>query len=212
MYQFIIRNLDKIFISFSGLVLFELIQKHHNLKFYKKYHNYYIKNDNIYHIDIYKKDNLNNLNNLKKINKYNKYHDINFINLPYMKNINSISFVIKNNDEYEVFNNINYIEPRDFLYYNNDNIFETILKTLSEKNNTQNFIHLAKINKSDKNIKYKICKNEKALCLYLNDKLVLISDNFNVILMKSIEDEIKYITCSLIIVFFLYNVPFPLKV
>ena len=32
MYQAILKNLDKIFISFSGLVLFELIQKYYNLK------------------------------------------------------------------------------------------------------------------------------------------------------------------------------------
>jgi hypothetical protein len=202
MYQFILRNINKIFISFSGLILFELIKKHQNLKFYKKYNNYYIKNDNIYHIDVYKKDNLNNLNNLNNLKKINKYNDTNFIYIPYLRHINSISFVIKNNEECEVFNNVNYIKPRYSLYYENDNIFETIVKTLSKKNNKQNFIHLAKLNKSNKNIKYKISQNKNSLCLYLNNKLVLISDNFNEILMKSIEDEIKYITCSLIFIFF----------
>jgi hypothetical protein len=203
MYQFILRNLDKIFISFSGLVLFELIQKHYNLKKYRNYNNYYIKNNNIYHIDVYKK---NNLNNRKKYNKYHKYKDINFINIPYLEHLNSIS-IIKNNDTYNVYNNIKYVNPKNFLYYNNDNIFENIVKLLGEKIDTINFINFIKLNKSDKNIRYKISQNKNSMCLYLNDKLVLISDNFNDILIKSMEDEIKYITCSLIFVFFytLYN-------
>ena len=198
MYQFIIRNLDKIFISFSGLVLFELTQKYYNLKNCKQYNNYYIKNEKIYHIDVYKKDNLNNFN---KYNKYNKYNDINFINLPYLKNIKSISFVIKN-DNYKIFNNVKYVKPQKFIYYNNDNIFETIVKMLNEKENIGDFYNLVKSNKNNNNIKYKISQNDKTFCLYLNDKLILISDNQNEILLKSIEDEIKYMFCSLIFAFF----------
>jgi len=197
MYQFILRNLDKIFISFSGLVLFELIQKHYNLKKYRNYNNYYIKNDNIYHIDVYKKNNLNNRKN------YHKYKAINFIYIPYLEHLNSISF-IKNNDIYEVFNNIKYVNPKKFLYYNNDNIFENIVKLLGEKKDTQHFINFIELNKFDKNIRYKISQNKNSMCLYLNDKLLLISDNFNDIIVKSIEDEIKYITCSLIFGIFIY--------
>lgn len=185
----------KIFISFSGLVLFELFQKYYNLKNFKIYKNYCIKTEEIYHIDMYKKD---NFNNFYKINK------INFISIPYLKHINSIS-IIKKDVTFELFNNVKYINPQHFLYYNNDYIFEHIVKELSEKVNTHEFINFSNfINsyKLNKNIKYKISQNQNSICLYKNNKLILIADVNDNILVKSIEDEIKYFTCSLILAFF----------
>ena len=110
---------------------------------------------------------------------------------------------IRNKDNYnKIFNNVKYVKPQKFIYYNNDNIFETIVKMLNEKENIGDFYNLVKSNKNNNNIKYKISQNDKTFCLYLNDKLILISDNQNEILLKSIEDEIKYMFCSLIFAFF----------
>lgn len=201
MYQAILKNLDKIFISFSGLILFELIQKYYNLKNFKVYKNYCIKTKDIYHIDMYKKDNLKNFNNFYKFNNFNK---INFIFIPYLKHINSIS-INKKDDTFEIFNNVKYINPQYFLYYNNDYIFENIVKVLSEKVNTHEFINFANFVNSyklNKNIKYKISQNKNGICLYKNNKLILIADVNDNILIKSIEDEINYFTCSLIFAFF----------
>ena len=203
MYQAILKNLDKIFISFSGLILFELIQKYYNLKKFKIYKNYCIKTGEIYHIDMYKKDNLKNFNNFYKFNNFNK---INFISIPYLKHINSI-YIIKKDDTFEIFNNVKYINPQHFLYYNNDYIFEHIVKELSKKVNTHEFMNFANFVNSyklNKNIKYKISQNQNAICLYKNNKLISIADVNNNILVKSIEDEIKYFTCSLIFAFLLY--------
>ena len=200
MYQAILKNLDKIFISFSGLVLFELIQKYYNLKNFKVYKNYYIKTDEIYHIDMYKKANLKNFNNFNNLNNFNK---INFISIPYLKHINSVS-IIKKDDTFKIYNNIKYINPQNFIYYNNDYIFDNVIKqiTQTENINIKKFSNVVNSYKLNKDIKYKICQNQQSLCLYLDDNLILISDNLNDIFQKGIEDEITYFTCSLIITFF----------
>jgi len=190
MYQIILKNLDKIFISLSGFLLIELFQKYYNLKTLKIYKNYCIKTKEIYHIDMYKKNNLINLKNL------------NFINFPYLQHIKSLSIIIKDNNTHEIFNNVKYIKPQNFLYYKNDFIIENIIKALKEQDNTQEFINLTKLNKLNKNIKYKTSWNQNAICLYKDNKLILITDDNNNIFVKSMEDEIKYFAFLIIFAVF----------
>ena len=216
MKQIIINNLHNVFFVFSGLFLVELIYKYYQLKNYSKYNNkynnLYIEINKIFQIEMYKKDfikfktiHFNKSNSLIKNN-----YDIIQSNIPYLKFNNSITFVIKDNDlnadfnNYDVFNNLKYINPKIYLFYNNndDDIFKIIIKEIKNKqNNKKNidtFVNLINTNKNNKNIKYKVINSGNAYCIYDDKQLIGIGNDRSDILKKSIESEQSYVIMCLI--------------
>jgi hypothetical protein len=117
MKQFILNNIDKICISLGGIFLFEILMKYNNLKYHNEYSNKYsnikIKNEKLYQIEMYKKTNINKIN---KFNKFNKY----FRGLKDNRFQHSISIIFKNDDEYKIYDDAKFINPQNYLFYDNN--------------------------------------------------------------------------------------------
>jgi hypothetical protein len=194
MKQFILNNIDKICISLGGIFLFEILMKYNNLKYHNEYANIKIKNEKIYQIEMYKKTNIN------KINNFNKY----FRGLKDNRFQHSISIIFKNDDEYKIYDDAKFINPQNYLFYDNDKIFDIIINNLYTKKDCNNFLNVVQKYKNDTNIKYKIVQSCYAYCLYDDEKLKYICDDKNDLLYTSIDDNLKYFYISMICGIFAY--------
>lgn len=207
MMNFVINNLDKIFISLSGMFFLEMFMKYHNLKYNNEHDELKIKTEKIFHIEIYKKKytNKNYTNNFLINNVFNKYN----------KFQNSLTIILKNNDtnndtnitnilNYDIYNDVKFINPKNYLFYNNDNIIYTIFDDLIDKKDCIKFLNIVQKNRNIDNIKYKIIKSLNSYCLYENNKLKYISDNKDNLLIKSLDDNFKYLYISLMCGLFIH--------
>lgn len=210
MKEFILNNIDKICISLGGIFLFEILMKYNNLKYYNEYANTKIKNEKIYQIEMYKKTNINNypFNNLfNRHNKLGNLYHIKFINTNLIRNrfFNSLTIVLKNNDtDYKIYNNIQFINPKNYLFYDNDKIFDIIISNLYTKKDCNNFLNVVQKYKNDTNIKYKIIQSCYTYCLYDSDRLIYISNDKNDLLIASLDENLKYFYISIICSIFAY--------
>ena len=205
MKEFILNNIDKICISLGGIFLFEILMKYNNLKYYNEYANIQIKNEKIYQIEMYKKTNINKTNiNKTNINKFNNIFDIKFINIPYNRFLHSISIIFKNDDKYKIYDNAKFINPQNYLFYDNDKIFDIIISNLYTKKDCNNFLNVVQKYKNDTNIKYKIIKSCYTHCLYDSDRLKYICDDKNYLLIASLDENLKYFYISIICSIFAY--------
>lgn len=207
MFDFVRYNLDKICIGIGTFFLLEIGQKYYNLKYYNRYNNYEIKNEKVYHIEQYKKE----LYKPKYVNPrlkfyspilnqnynlFNKLYDIQFLN--------SISIIINENN-YNVFYNKKFLNPKIYLYYNNDDIFRTIVSDLALKKDCKIFFDNIAKYKNDSNIKYKIIQSEKSFCAYNNLNLITLSDSKDDIIKNILENDIAFMSVFFIIGIFFYK-------
>jgi hypothetical protein len=210
MKEFILNNIDKICISLGGIFLFEILMKYNNLKYHNEYANTKIKNEKIYQIEMYKKTNINNypFNNLfNRHNKLGNLYYIKFINTNLIRNrfFNSLTIVLKNNDtDYKIYNNIQFINPKNYLFYDNDKIFDIIISNLYTKKDCNNFLNVVQKYKNYTNIKYKIIQSCYTYCLYDSDRLKYICNDKNDLLIASLDENLKYFYISIICSIFAY--------
>ena len=206
MFDFLKNNLDKICIGIGAFYLLELGQKYYSLKYFNKYYNYEIKNQKVYQLEIYKKK-------IYKIpildNKFNKKYDIKFVNYDYNNNefsfYSSISEINSEiNSEKKIYNDVEFKNPRKYIYYKNNKLLGIFLADLITKINCKKFINILQENKNNDDIKVKLIQSDNSLCLYDNDNLLLISDNKSDILKKVTDENINYMCMSLICAIFLY--------
>lgn len=204
MKEIIINNLNKIFFGLVGIYAYDIFQKYYNLKYYNKYNNLKIfQKNNVYHIEIYQKKNIDNkLNfmfNLSK--KYNLRLHNNFIYpIKYNEFLESYTLVQSKNNICETYNNVKYLNPKNYIIYNNYN-FKYIYEQLKKYNN---FFYSINQFENQNNIIYKIIKS-KSYCLYDNDKLQYLSEIKQEILFNIIKKDLTYIYISIMIYFLFYK-------